>query len=61
MSKLDSLARIPIIVSIQLAKEVANKSVGENVLPKPLLSIGASVVMLDALRRCVASVLNSPI
>lgn len=60
MSSLDSLARIPIIVNMQLAKDVANKSVGENVLPKPLLSIGASVVKVDELFRCVASVLKSP-
>jgi hypothetical protein len=35
------------MVSIQLAREVANKSVGENVLPKPLLSTGASVLIFD--------------
>jgi len=39
----DSSALIPIMVSMQVAKDVANKSVGENVLPKPLLSVGASV------------------
>lgn len=49
------------MVSMQLAKDVANKSVGENVLPNPLLSIGASVVMVQELRRCVASVLNFPV
>ena len=38
-------ATIPIIVNKQLAKEEASKSVGENFLPKPSLSKGASVII----------------
>lgn len=60
MSRSDSFARIPIIVSIQLARDVANKSVGENVLPKPLLSVGASVRIVVALFVCTASVSSAP-
>ena len=39
-----SLALIPITVIIQLANPVATVSVGEKALPKPLLSVGASVI-----------------
>lgn len=39
------LALIPIMVRIQEAKEVANKSVGEKVSPLPWLSTGATVSM----------------
>jgi hypothetical protein len=60
MSQPESCALIPIIVNMQLANDVANKSVGENVLPKPLLSIGASVEIFDELLIWMASVLSSP-
>jgi len=56
-----SLAFIPMIVSIQLPRAVATKSVGENDLPRPLLSTGASVMMVVPDLRCVASVLRSPL
>ena len=39
-------AEIPMIVSIQEAREVAARSVGENASPLPWLSTGASVMIL---------------
>ncbi|MFM1932239.1 MAG: hypothetical protein RL226_1542 [Bacteroidota bacterium] len=41
-----SSAAIPTMVIIQLANETLAKSVGENVDPFPLLSTGASVIMV---------------
>ena len=44
IARLCFCAAIPIIVIAQVAKEVASKSVGENASPRPLLSVGASVI-----------------
>jgi hypothetical protein len=41
-----SLAAIPIIVNMQLPSAVATKSVGEKYSPLPLLSGGASVMII---------------
>jgi hypothetical protein len=54
------LALIPITVIMQVASEVAIKSVGEKRSPFPLLSTGASVSKLFPERRCVQTVLSSP-
>jgi hypothetical protein len=45
-SKLFFSAHIPITVVMQLHKADATKSVGENALPFPLLSVGASVIIV---------------
>ena len=39
-------AVMPMIVSMQLASDVAVRSVGEKASPFPLLSFGASVMMI---------------
>ena len=54
-------AAIAMMVSIQLANDEATKSVGEKVLPKPWLSIGASVNILVSESKWVISVLKSPL
>jgi len=41
-----SCAAMPIIVNMHMAKEVHNKSVGEKASPFPLLSTGASLVIV---------------
>jgi len=56
-----SLALIPIIVTMHLPKDVAIRSVGENLSPLPWLSVGASVSIIVLLCKCVASVLNAPL
>jgi hypothetical protein len=55
------LAFMLITVIMQVASEVAIKSVGENLSPLPLLSTGASVSKLLLLRKWVQVVLNSPL
>ena len=54
-------ALMPIIVSIQDASAVATKSVGEKASPFPLLSIGASVIILFPDLIWIASVLRAPL
>src|SRR3954463_5672457 len=54
-------ALMPITVSIHVASDVANRSVGEKRSPLPLLSVGASVSKADWDCRWVHSVLNSPL
>ena len=56
-----SSALIPIIVSMHEANAVATRSVGEKASPFPLLSVGASVIIVFPERRCVASVLREPL
>ena len=46
------------MVIIQDPKAVATKSVGENASPLPLLSIGASVIIVSPEDKCTASVLR---
>src|SRR5690606_23665671 len=53
-------ALMPITVSIQLASEVASKSVGEKEAPSPWLSGGASVIISTPDRVCAALVLSEP-
>src|SRR5690606_20090373 len=53
-------AAMPIVVSIQVANAVATVSVGEKYSPLPLLSTGASVIILFPERTCVARVRNLP-
>jgi hypothetical protein len=48
------------IVTIQQAKAVATKSVGEKLSAFPLLSNGASVIICVPEKTCMAVVLNSP-
>jgi hypothetical protein len=45
---------------MQLASDVAIKSVGENASPLPWLSTGASVIICFLLAKCSASVRNPP-
>src|SRR6478735_12476774 len=54
-------ALMPITVSMQVASDVASRSVGEKRSPLPLLSVGASVSKEDWERKWVHSVLNSPL
>src|SRR6266581_5530753 len=56
-----SCAFIPIVVLMHVARAVATRSVGENALPFPLLSIGASVAIFDFDGRCTASQCKSPV
>ena len=56
-----SRARMPMMVSMQLARAVATRSVGENASPLPRLSTGASVMMWLPERRWTASVRRSPV
>lgn len=46
-------AAIPMVVTMQESNDVAHKSVGENVVPLPKLSFGASVLMTDPEGSCV--------
>ena len=46
------LAFIAMVVSMQVANETHNKSVGENFSPLPRLSVGASVSIIVLLRVC---------
>jgi hypothetical protein len=55
------LAFMLITVIMQVANEVAIRSVGENLSPLPLLSTGASVSKLFVLRKWVQVLLNSPL
>ena len=48
------------MVMAQDASEVAKRSVGENACPLPLLSVGASVIMVSPDFRCLAAVLKFP-
>jgi len=41
------LETIPMMVSMQLARAVATRSVGENPAPLPWLSVGASVIYVS--------------
>jgi hypothetical protein len=41
------------VVTMQESNDVAHKSVGENVVPLPKLSFGASVLMTDPEGSCV--------
>lgn len=50
-------ALMPIVVIMQEPSAVANKSVGENLSPLPLLSVGASVSISVPLCKCVQLVL----
>ena len=59
-SKLFFSAQIPITVVIQLHNADATKSVGEKALPFPLLSTGASVIIVSEDFKCVECVLSSP-
>src|SRR5881275_2966168 len=56
-----SCALIPIVVVMQVARAVATRSVGENASPLPLLSVGASVEILDLDGPCVALQRKSPL
>src|SRR5204862_6378397 len=56
-----SCALIPIVVVMHVARAVATRSVGENACPFPLLSLGASVEILDCEGPCVASQCKSPV
>ena len=51
---------MPIIVMAQEARDVARISVGENASPLPLLSVGASVIMVSLDFICVQAVLSLP-
>lgn len=53
-------ATIPMIVAIQLPNAVATRSVGENVSPFPLLSMGASVESVESDGSCVELQRSSP-
>src|SRR5882762_9248429 len=55
-----SSALIPIVVLMHVASAVATRSVGENASPLPLLSVGASVAILDCDGPWVASQCRSP-
>src|SRR5206468_4718849 len=56
-----SSALIPMVVLMHVASAVATRSVGENASPFPLLSVGASVAILDCEGPCVASQCKSPV
>src|SRR5213595_4049808 len=56
-----SCALIPIVVVMQVARAVATRSVGENASPLPLLSVGASVEILDRDGPWVALQCRSPV
>src|SRR6266704_7177679 len=56
-----SCALIPMVVLMQVARAVATRSVGENALPLPLLSVGASVAISDFDGPCTASQCRSPV
>src|SRR5213083_2391197 len=56
-----SSALIPIVVLMHVPRAVATRSVGENVSPFPLLSLGASVAIFDCDGPCVASQCKSPV
>src|ERR1700730_7254085 len=51
----------PIVVLMHVPSAVATRSVGENASPLPLLSVGASVAILDCDGPCVASQCKSPV
>ena len=53
-------AHIPITVVIQLQRADDTKSVGAKACPFPLLSVGASVVILSFESKCVDTVLKFP-
>jgi hypothetical protein len=53
-------AAMPMMVSIQLASEVASRSVGEKWVPSPWLSFGASVSRVAPDCMCIACVRNCP-
>lgn len=56
-----ALAAIPIVVRIQVARDVAVESVGEKDSPLPWLSTGASVTISVPEARCVAWQRSSPV
>src|ERR1700730_12631564 len=56
-----SSALKPIVVLMQVPSAVATRSVGENASPLPLLSVGASVAIVDCDGPCVASQCRSPV
>src|SRR5260370_6309875 len=60
-SKPSSCALIPMVVLMQVPRAVATRSVGENASPLPLLSVGASVAILDCDGPCVESQCRSPV
>ena len=55
------LAVIPMMVSMQVARAVPMRSVGENCSPRPALSTGASVLKLAEDDLWVASQCSSPV
>src|SRR6185437_10318779 len=61
MSTFISAAFIPIVVSMQVASETHNRSVGENRSPFPRLSVGASVSRVVLLCKCSASQRKFPL
>jgi hypothetical protein len=52
---------MPITVIIQVASDVAVRSVGEKASPRPLLSVGASVMMDCPDWRCVQVLRSAPL
>jgi hypothetical protein len=51
ISTFKSFALMPIVVSMQVASDTHNKSVGEKRSPFPRLSVGASVSIFEELCR----------